>query len=808
MKTNPEGEVMRNTVALSMRILWLSVLAAALLLLPGRAAAQSGTVTDDAFASTNTTTQSVNLNGQGIVLIVAGSNATVGSTHVGTSKSFIKFQLQSSLPPATAAANVAKATLKLFLSPATSPTGTIDIYPVTGDWTEATLNSSSPPALASTAFATMVPAGKANSFLVLDVTQLVQAWLKGAANGGQDNQGIALVANTSTTYVVFDSKESIVTSHEPRLEIVLNNSGPQGPPGTPGAPGLPGQPGQTGQPGTPGAAATVQVQSTTTVPAGTPASVLNGGTPNAAVLNFLIPQGLPGTQGQQGVPGPAGIGNKGNWNSSTAYNSADAVFASGSYWLAAAANTNSQPSATNTAWQLLAAGINNRGAWDRAANYNANDAVSDGGSYWLSLAVNNASEPSLTNANWELLAAQGAAGAPGSPGPQGPKGDQGLMGLPGLPGQNPVGAALTTTSNTFSGNQTINGNLILSGAGSGVQFPDGSVQTTASLGGGIPTGYMITGTTPIAPPGYTLSGSFSAANLWASIAPMPTARRYLAAAAVNGKIYAIGGNDANGNILNTVEVYDPNSNSWSTAASMPTARFGLAAAAVNGKIYAIGGHDVNFYIVNTVEVYDPNSNSWSAAASMPTARRFLAAASLNGKIYAIGGNVVLTLLTFHDVNTVEVYDPNSNSWSTAASMPTLRGYLAAASLNGKIYAIGGGTANALSNTVVVYDPSSNSWSVAASMPTPRGSLAAASLNGKIYAIGGGTASGVSNTVEVYDPSTTSWSVAASMATARFGLAAADANGFVYAIGGQSASQLVNTVEQYSPPVTIYTFIKN
>src|SRR6267378_2543766 len=384
MKTNAEGDVMRSMVARYTKILWLPVLAGAFLLLPRSASAQSATVTDDAFISTSSTTQSVNLSGQGISLLVAGSSATVGSVHVGTSKSFIKFQLQSSLPPATAAANVAKATLKLFLSPATSPTGTIDIYPVTGDWTEATLNSSSPPALASTAFATMVPAGKANSFLVLDVTQLVQAWLKGAANGGQDNQGIALVANTSTTYVVFDSKESIVTSHEPRLEIVLNNSGPQGPPGTPGAPGLPGQ---TGQPGTPGAAATVQVQSTTTVPAGTPASVLNGGTPNAAVLNFLIPQGLPGTQGQQGVPGPAGIGNKGNWNSSTAYNSADAVFASGSYWLAAAANTNSQPSATNTAWQLLAAGINNRGAWDRAANYNANDAVSDGGSYWLSLAV-------------------------------------------------------------------------------------------------------------------------------------------------------------------------------------------------------------------------------------------------------------------------------------------------------------------------------------------------------------------------------------------------------------------------------------
>ena len=47
MNAIPEGEVMRNTNALSTRILWFSVLAAALLLLPSRAAVQSATVTDD-----------------------------------------------------------------------------------------------------------------------------------------------------------------------------------------------------------------------------------------------------------------------------------------------------------------------------------------------------------------------------------------------------------------------------------------------------------------------------------------------------------------------------------------------------------------------------------------------------------------------------------------------------------------------------------------------------------------------------------------------------------------------------------------
>ena len=163
MNAIPEGEVMRNTIALSTRILWFSVLAAALLLLPSRAAAQSATVTDDAFASSSSATQSLNLNGQGISLLVAGSNATVGSAHLGATKTFIRFQLQSSLPPGVSAANVTKATLKLFISPGIAPSGSMDLYTVTGDWNEAALNPSSPPAISSSPFLAGIALGKTNT---------------------------------------------------------------------------------------------------------------------------------------------------------------------------------------------------------------------------------------------------------------------------------------------------------------------------------------------------------------------------------------------------------------------------------------------------------------------------------------------------------------------------------------------------------------------------------------------------------------------------------------------------------------------
>ncbi len=62
-------------------------------------------------------------------------------------------------------------------------------------------------------------------------------------------------------------------------------------------------------------------------------------------------------------------------------------------------------------------------------------------------------------------------------------------------------------------------------------------------------------------------------------APMPTARQSFASTAVNGIIYAIGGLNSNGT-LTVNEAYDPATNSWSTKASMPTARLWVAAAAI------------------------------------------------------------------------------------------------------------------------------------------------------------------------------------------------------------------------------------
>src|SRR5262245_34630402 len=55
---------------------------------------------------------------------------------------------------------------------------------------------------------------------------------------------------------------------------------------------------------------------------------------------------------------------------------------------------------------------------------------------------------------------------------------------------------------------------------------------------------------------------------WSSLASLPTPRQHFAAVTgEDGKIYAIGGQGANGQALNKLEIYDPATDAWTTGAN-------------------------------------------------------------------------------------------------------------------------------------------------------------------------------------------------------------------------------------------------
>ena len=108
-------------------------------------------------------------------------------------------------------------------------------------------------------------------------------------------------------------------------------------------------------------------------------------------------------------------------------------------------------------------------------------------------------------------------------------------------------------------------------------------------------------------------------------------------------------------------------------------------------------------------------------------------------------------------NTLEVFDPATNTWNTPVTtgIPTRRYEHTANIINGKIYLIGGYNGSYPDN-VDAFDPSTNTWSTSATSGTftPRMSLTSSVVNDKIYVLGGMvavTGLNILNANEIFTP---------------------------------------------------------
>jgi len=226
---------------------------------------------------------------------------------------------------------------------------------------------------------------------------------------------------------------------------------------------------------------------------------------------------------------------------------------------------------------------------------------------------------------------------------------------------------------------------------------------------------------------------------------------------------------------------------------------------------------------NDILAYDPTPGVWFHLTDFPGPFRFVPSAVMgtDGRIYLLGGTSTSICSSYPDEVATPVaynnaYNLTDGTWTTLAPMPTARfAFGAITGSDGRIYAIGGNSGcftncpgQEFLNTVEIYNPSSDTWTTGAPMPTARAGLVLANgPDGRIYAIGGYGAGGVQgsgalSTVEAYDPKLDRWFVEPSLTTARGDPAAAtDSNGVIYVMGGMGASWPLDTVEAFYPQMT-------
>ena len=260
-----------------------------------------------------------------------------------------------------------------------------------------------------------------------------------------------------------------------------------------------------------------------------------------------------------------------------------------------------------------------------------------------------------------------------------------------------------------------------------------------------------------------------ATDRWTRRKDMPLPAHHAALAELDGRIYVIGGfvvprGDKQGNPpgwepIDNVWEFDPRSDQWRALAPLPSKRGSAVAAAVNGRIYVIGGaanHPGSgetfidrtrgrpslHRAVPTNEMYDPATNRWTARNPMPTARNHAAAGVVNGRIYVIGGRLGSVFMsTASNTDIVEEYDPASDQWGgIRAPMPTPRSGGGWATVNGRIYVAGGEGRNyqfnAAFKAVEAYDAASNTWSILPPLQVQRHGLAGAALGNRLHFVSG------------------------------------------------------------------------
>ncbi|XP_044297652.1 actin-binding protein IPP isoform X1 [Varanus komodoensis] len=207
---------------------------------------------------------------------------------------------------------------------------------------------------------------------------------------------------------------------------------------------------------------------------------------------------------------------------------------------------------------------------------------------------------------------------------------------------------------------------------------------------------------------------------WATVASMNHPRCGLGVCACYGTIYAFGG-WVGAEIGSSIERFDPEENSWEVVGSMAVPRYNFGCCEMQGLIYVVGGIGNEGIELCSAEEYNPISKRWSVLPEMGTRRAYLGVAALDDCIYAVGGwNENQDALP-----TVEKYSFEEEKWVEVASMKAPRAGVCVVAVNGLLYATGGRTASydsaapVTSDSVEVYNPHTDTWTEIANMITSR-----------------------------------------------------------------------------------------
>jgi N-acetylneuraminic acid mutarotase len=225
--------------------------------------------------------------------------------------------------------------------------------------------------------------------------------------------------------------------------------------------------------------------------------------------------------------------------------------------------------------------------------------------------------------------------------------------------------------------------------------------------------------------------------------------------------------------------------------------------ALAGEIYVVGGY-VAGSISDSVDAYDPASDSWRAVESFPGPLQHSNAGVIDGKLYVAGW--YQTAGTTSTAEQCFEYDPTADAWTEKSPMPAGTGRATGCvAVHGGLFYIFGGAIDGTSVTDSSrYDPATDTWEVLPDLPEPREHCAAGAIGEVIYVAGGRVDEIVNIEADVwaFDPALETWTVKAPLLKPRAGFAAAVLGDKLYTFGGEgnpaSSAGIFADIEVYDP----------
>lgn len=286
-------------------------------------------------------------------------------------------------------------------------------------------------------------------------------------------------------------------------------------------------------------------------------------------------------------------------------------------------------------------------------------------------------------------------------------------------------------------------------------------------------------------------------DVWTLLAQAPLPLTEVAAAAMSGQIWVVGGFDARGRAVDAVQVYEPATNAWTEGPELPEPVHHAALVSAGNELYLVGGYVGSSFDRPTAAVwrFDVATQRWVGAPPLPEPRA-AGAAAWDGQRIVYGGGVGPEGLA----GEVFVLELGDAAWHRLAALSRPREHLGAASDGqGRVWFLGGREGDLDTNLATVDLVSEGRVRAAGELPTPRGGVAGFWSNAAGACLAGGEQpDGTLAAVECIDTNG-AVTVLPSLAEPRHGLGAAVVDETAYVmLGGPNPGLAVSGTVQALP----------